>query len=459
MTKFRFSAGIICLVFTLAPWTGCSKESGHEAHGHEKPGHEEPGHENAATAGKGHGQHKDEAHDEHEGEGKEHRKHEDEGDEHEGEGKEHDDHEDEGHEEHEEGVVELTVEAAAEAKIRVAPVAKQAVPFVLRTTARVDFDERRLAHVSPRISGRVAKVDAELGDETKAGDELAALDSIELGEAKADYMGARAQESLARKTSSREQRLLKDKIASEQAALEARAGHEKALAHLRSAEEKLRLLGMTKPEISGVRYGDPQAATYQLRAPIDGRIVEKHLVVGELVTPADKVFTVADLSHLWIWIDVYERDLARVHRDDTAVVTTEAWPGKSFVGHVAYISDSVDPSSRAARARIDIANTDGKLKPGMFAEVVLTDPHSLDEARLGLAVPPSAVIREGDGFVAFVKEGERRYERRALRIGARTPDLVEILEGLSEGEQVVIEGAFILKSEVAKEEMGGGHSH
>jgi cobalt-zinc-cadmium efflux system membrane fusion protein len=456
MTKFRFSAGIICLVFILAPSAGCSKEPGHEAHAHEEPGHEEPvheepGHEKAAAAGKAHGEHKGEKHAEHEGEGEDH-------DEHEGEAKG-DKHEGEGHDEHEEGVAELTVEAAAEAKIRVAPVAKQAVPFVLRTTARVDFDERRLAHVSPRISGRVAKVDAELGDETKAGDELAALDSIELGEAKADYMGARAQESLARKTSSREQRLLKEKVASEQAALEARAGHEKALAHLRSAEEKLRLLGMTKPEISGVRYGDPQAATYQLRAPIDGRIVEKHLVVGELVTPADKVFTVADMSHLWIWIDVYERDLARVHRDDTAVVTTEAWPGKSFVGHVAYISDSVDPSSRAARARIDIANTDGKLKPGMFAEVVLTDPHSLDEGRLGLAVPPSAVIREGDGFVAFVKEGERRYERRTLRIGARTPDLVEILEGLSEGDQVVIEGAFILKSEVAKEEMGGGHSH
>lgn len=420
MRQAVFSLGAACVFLLAGGGAGCAKADGH--------GHEERGREEAAGATAKRAEHAAEA----------------------GEA---------GHDDHEEGVVELSAEAAKQAKIQAAPVEKRAVPFVLRTTARVDFDERRLAHVSPRITGRVARVDAELGDAATAGQVLAALDSIELGEAKADYMGARAQESLARKTHRREQRLLKEKIASEQAALEARAAHEKALAHLRSAEEKLRLLGLTKPEISGVRYGDPQAATYQLRAPIDGRIVEKHLVVGELITPADKVFTVADLSHLWIWIDVYERDLARVHPDDTAVVTTEAWPGKSFVGHVAYISDSVDPSSRAARARIDIANTDGKLKPGMFAEVVLTDPHSLDEARLGLAVPPSAVLREGDGFVAFVKEGERRYERRALRIGARTPDLVEILEGLSEGEQVVVEGAFILKSEVAKEEMGGGHSH
>lgn len=436
MRRTRFLVGSACLFWVLTgAAAGCSRTAGHgatRAEAHE-PGHDEDEHEQAAAAAaspKPHEAGADEA--------------------------ERDEH---GHEAHEEGVVEFSAEAAAQAKIQVTPVVKQAVPFVLRTTARVDFDERRLAHVSPRISGRVARVDSELGDEATAGQVLAALDSIELGEAKADYMGARAQESLARKTNQREQRLLKEKITSEQAALEARAGHEKALAHLRSAEEKLRLLGLTKPEITTVRYGDPQAATYQLRSPIDGRIVDKHLVMGELVTPADKVFTVADLSHLWIWIDVYERDLARVHPEDTAVVTTETWPGRTFVGHVAYISDSVDPTTRAARARIDIANAERMLKPGMFAEVVLTDPHGLDEARQGLAVPPSAVLRDGDRFVAFVKEGERRYERRSLRIGAKTPDFIEILGGLSEGDQVVIDGAFLLKSEVAKEELGGGHSH
>jgi cobalt-zinc-cadmium efflux system membrane fusion protein len=329
---------------------------------------------------------------------------------------------------------------------------------MLRTTARVAFDERRLAHVSPRISGRVAAVLAELGDEVAAGKRLATLDSIELGEAKAGYLAARAEESLARKTLKREEHLFGAKIASEQAVSQARATRDKALAYLRSAEEKLRLYGLPKEEIRKVRYGDPEASVFPLTAPIAGRIVDKHLVIGELVSPEDKVFTVADLSQLWIWIDVYERDLARVHIDDTVRVATQAYPERTFEGRVAYVSARIEPDTRAARARIDIPNADGVLKPGMFAEVVLTDPHGEAE-REAVAVPPSAVLRDGAGYVAFVKAGERRYERRGLRIGARTEALVEILEGLAPGEEVVVEGGFLLKSEVAKDEMGGGHSH
>jgi RND family efflux transporter MFP subunit len=186
--------------------------------------------------------------------------------------------------------------------------------------------------------------------------------------------------------------------------------------------------------------------------------VEKHLVAGELVSPDDKVFTVADLSQLWIWIDVYERDIARVHVEDTVEVMTQAYPGRTFEGHVAYVSDRVDPETRAARARIDIPNPEGLLKPGMFAEVVVTDPHG-DSGRKALAIPPSAVLRDGERLIAFVKEGEGRYERRELRTGAKTQELVEVLDGVAPGEEVVVEGAFLLKSEVAKEGMGGGHSH
>lgn len=388
----------------------------------------------------------------------EHEEHEEPGhDEHEGQEEPgHDEHEEPGHEE---GVVELTPEAAAHAKIRVAPVELRKVPLVLRTTARVDYDERRIAHVSPRITGRVTSVAAELGDDVTAGTRLAAIDSIDLGGAKADYLTARAEESLARKTRDRETRLAKEKITSQQSVLEARANHEKALARKRESEERLRLLGLTTEDVEQVRYGDPKAAVIPLMAPIDGRIVEKHLVVGELVSPEDKVFTVADLSQLWIWIDVYERDLAKVHEDDTAEVATEAWPGRTFVGHVAYIGDHVDPDTRAARARIDIANADGALKPGMFADVVLTDPHSGDAGPMALTVPPSAIQRDGDHLIAFVKEGERRYERRTVRLGARTEELVEVVEGLAQGDEVVVEGVFLLKSEAAKEQMGGGHSH
>lgn len=457
------AAGLIACSKSEQP--GAHEEEGGHAH---EEGDEHAGHVHAGEGGHAGEEEGEHAGHDHEAEG-EHagHDHEEEGG-HANEGEAGHDHGEEaghgddtgagGHEGHEEGVAQLTPEAAARAKIRVAPAVQRDVPFVLNTTARVDYDERRLAHVSPRIAGRVALVEAELGDDVKAGELLATLDSIGLGEAKAAYLTARAEESVARKTRAREERLFREKISSEQSAIETRGAHEKALAQLRSAEETLRLLGLADEDIRKVRYGDPKSSVFPLTAPIDGRVVEKHLVIGELVSPDEKVFTIADLSQLWIWIDVYERDLARVHAEDSVQVMTEAYPGRTFEGHVAYVSDRVDPDTRAARARIDIPNAEGLLKPGMFAQVIVTDPHG-QSGRTGVAIPPSAVVRDGDRELAFVKEGERRYERRVLRIGARTADLVEVIEGVAPGEEVVVEGAFLLKSEIAKEEMGGGHSH
>ncbi len=362
---------------------------------------------------------------------------------------------------HHEGIVELSTDAMRTAGIRVAPVERRAIPLTLRTTARVDFDERRLAHVSPRINGRVHRVDRDLGDDVAAGEILAVLDSIELGEAKSAHLQARAEEELARETLAREERLFADRISSEQAVIEARARHKNALAALQATAERLRLLGLADGEIAAIHYGDPESALLPVSAPIDGRIVDKHLVVGELVRPGDRIFTIADLTRVWIWIDVFERDLARVHLDDDVAVVTEAWPGRAFHGTVSYIRDEVDADTRTARARIDVDNPDLALKPGMFAEVLLTDPHvaaNRDGERLPLAVPASAVQRDGDEWIVFVEVGPGRYQRRAIERGNATESWVEVLDGVAEGERVVVDGAFIVKSEAAREQLGG-HGH
>jgi len=386
---------------------------------------------------------------------------------------EHDDHEQsearhEGESEHgehgeEEGVVVLAAETDAYVSIRVAPAEEREILPVLRTTGRVGFDERQLAHVSPRVAGRVVRVDHELGDDVKAGDVLAILDSVTIGQAKANYLTARADKELASKTLTREEGLYEDKIASEKSVLEARAVYEKSLAMLRAAAERLRLLGLAENEIENIRYGDPEASLSPVRAPFDGRVVGKHLVLGELVSPEDNIFTVANLNRLWIWIDVFERDLAHVHRGDQVTVVTQAYPSRVFSGEVTYVRDEVDVDTRTARARIDIENPDRALKPGMFAEATLTDPHRAglrpSDRHTGIVVPASAILREGDGWTLFVQEGERRYERREVALGVRTGEVVEVVTGVRVGEMVVIEGGFLLKSEIAKTEMGGGHSH
>lgn len=353
---------------------------------------------------------------------------------------------------HEEGVVELTPEAHARAGIETAVIQAQALGAELNTTGQVGFNEDRLAHVGPRISGRITAVRATLGQRVKRGETLAVLDSTELGQAKAAYQQARARETLTRETWDRERRLAAEKISSEQEALTARAAHLEAAAELRRAEETLRLMG--------VPAGQGQSGSLSpVTSPFDGTVVEKEASLGEMVSPEQTLFTVADLSRVWIWIDVFEKDLRRVHPDDGVSVEVDAYPGETFEGKVSFLTGSVDTATRTVRARIDVDNRDGRLRPGMFARIRLTDPHVSPSGPGVPVVPESALQRQGEGFVVFVPEGERRYRRREVQTGRQSGNSVEILAGLKPGERVVVKGVFLLASEAAKETMGEGHSH
>ena len=199
-----------------------------------------------------------------------------------------------------------------------------------------------------------------------------------------------------------------------------------------------------------------------VRSPLAGKVVEKHVAIGELVTPERNMFTVADLEHVWIWIDVYERNLRQVHLEDDVEVEVDAFPGELFRGKVSYISDQVDPDTRTVRARIDAFNPDKMLRPGMFASVRLTDPHRVAGATAAaesIVIPQEAAQRDGDRFIVFVKLEENRFERREVTLGQKALGLVEVEHGLSLGESVAVTGTFLLKSEASKEQMGAGHEH
>lgn len=405
-----FALTVLCLTLGVA----CSRQSGNGGEGKEEHTEEKAGPEEHAEGEKG------EADGEEEG--------------------------------HEEGLVELTPEAHARAGIETAVIKAQALGAELNTTGQVGFNEDRLAHVGPRISGRITAVRATLGQRVKRGETLAVLDSTELGQAKAAYEQARARETLTRETYERERRLAADKISSEQEALTARAAHLEAAAELRRAQETLRLMG--------VPAGQGQSGSLSpVTSPFDGTVVEKEANIGEMVSPEQKLFSVADLSRVWIWIDVFEKDLRRVHPEDEVSVQVDAYPDETFEGKVSFLTGSVDAATRTVRARIDVDNRDGRLRPGMFARIRLTDPHVSPSGPGVPVVPESALQRQGEGFVAFVHEGERHYRLREVKTGRRAGDLVEIVGGLKPGERVVVKGAFLLASEAAKETMGEGHSH
>lgn len=366
------------------------------------------------------------------------------------------------HEDHEEGIVELTPEAASRAAIQTAPVEQRTLAAQLLTTGQVDFDQNRLAHVSPRISGRVHRVHAVLGQQVGAGQALAEIDSIELGQTKAAFLQSKAREELARKSFDRAQSLLADRIASEQEVLEAEASLREAAAAFQTAEETLHLYGLSQSQIDALTYENRKAAIYPLRAPFGGTVVERHVTLGELVTPERNLFTLADLSRVWIWIDVYQRDLGGVHLEDEARARVDAFPGEVFAGTVSHLSARVDSDTRTVRARLDVDNPDGKLRPGMFVEVELLDPHARESdvsQSPSLVVPDAAVVRDGEEYLVFVPAGDRRFERRDVRIGQRSGGFVVVESGLELGESVVVEGAFLLKSAASKDSLGGGHDH
>ena len=379
------------------------------------------------------------------------------------EGEEHGDEHGEGEEgeAHEEGVVTLTPEAQARAGIRIAPVETRSLDPEMETTGQVGFNEDRMAHVGPRIAGRITSVRATLGQRVGSGEVLAVIDSVELGQARAAYQQARAREDLTRETYERERRLAADKISSEQEVLTARAAHLEATAELRRAEETLRVFGLSAGQIRSLRGGQSGATLSPVTSPFSGTVVEKEASLGEMVDPEQKLFTVADLSRVWIWIDVFEKDLGRVHLGDGVLVDVDAYPGETFAGKVTFLGGSVNAETRAVRARLEIDNSDGRLRPGMFARIRLSDPHG-KPAEGGASVPvvpEGAIQRQGEEFIAFVLEGERQYRRREVRTGKRSGGFIEVLEGLKPGEKVVVEGAFLLASEMSKETLGGDDDH
>lgn len=367
-----------------------------------------------------------------------------------------------GEAEHEGGIVVLSPEALAGTRITTAAVEARALAPQIETTGAVGFNEDRLAHVGPRVAGRLASVKATLGQRVGRGEVLAVVDSVELGQAQADYLQAKSREEIARENSEREEKLAADRISSQQEARAAKAQYQEAAAELRRAADSLRLLGLGEDRIAGLRVGDRSLTLSPMTAPFAGTVVTKDASLGEMVQPEDELFTIADLSRVWIWIDVFEKDLPKVHLDDAVEVEVDAYPDQPFQGRVSFLSGSLDASTRSTRARVEVENGDGRLRPGMFARVRVSDPHAvagtLDWQPVP-AIPASALQRAGEGFVVFVKEGEGRYRRQPVQVGRRSGGWVEVVHGLRPGDEVAVEGVFVLASEAGKETMGEGHGH
>jgi cobalt-zinc-cadmium efflux system membrane fusion protein len=357
------------------------------------------------------------------------------------------------------GVVRVPAKLVEGGLLKRAGVSRRRVEAPIALTGEVRFDERKVAHVSPRVEGAVRKVHASLGERVRRGQPIVELESVQLGEAESELLAAQAALRLARSSLDRQEQLRKEQISSEKEYLAARQEHEAAQIRARTAREKLARLGVASADLerlasAGGASGD---GSLVVRAPADGIVLEMHAVPGELVKPEESIVTLGDVSSMWVWADLHEHQLGRVLDAQRAgklraEVSVKAFPDASFPGTVDFVGPTMDERTRTVKVRVAAANPEAKLRAGMFASVRLFLPGD-DEA---LAVPRAAVLSdEGRSFVFVHHEGDY-WIRRPVEPGRRWVDWVEVKDGLSGSETVAADGSFLLKSDVLRSKMGAG---
>ena len=311
---------------------------------------------------------------------------------------------------------------------KLVPVEARQLPTTLNANATVVPDVNRTIHVTSLGSGRVMDLKVRLGDQVKKGQVLLVISSPDLSQAFSDYQKAVADERLAKRALDRAQLLYDKGAIAEKDYQLAEDTEEKAQVDVETSAQRVRVLG-----------GDPAkpSALIELRAPVAGTIVEQNVAGFEGVKSLDNtpnLFTIADLSQVWIVADVFENDLGDVHVGDAAKVKLSAYPDRAYSGRVSDISRVLDPNTRAAKVRIVLGNADGSLRPGMFAVATFQSR----KLRPSLVVPATAVMRLHDRDWVFVKEGANQFRRVEVgATGSAAGGMQEISGGVHEGQELV----------------------
>jgi len=343
----------------------------------------------------------------------------------------------------EEGKLTLSEQQISSAGIALQAAAPRQLGSVVSFPGEIRFDEDRTAHVVPRVPGVVESVHANLGETVKKGQLLAVIASQQISDLRSEQQAAQRRLELARVTFEREKQLWQERISAEQDYLLARQALQEAEIGLGNARQKVAALGASVTAAGGNRY--------ELRAPFDAVVVEKHLALGEVVSEASNAFTLSDLSRVWATFAVPPRDLDKVASGRPVRVSSPDL-NTEVDGTIGYVGSLLGEQNRAATVRVTLTNPDGAWRPGLFVSVAVTTrtaPAAVTvpfEAVQTVEERPSVFVRSADGF-----------DTRPVTLGRRDGDHVEILDGLAVGDQVATRGSFTLKSELGK--ASAEHSH
>jgi Cu(I)/Ag(I) efflux system membrane fusion protein len=324
-------------------------------------------------------------------------------------------------EQHEQGVVVIDDARRQLIGVRTGKVSVGSMRRSFRAVGQIAYDESKLTDVNLKVQGFITKLFvSKTGQRVSAGQPLFTVYSPELYNAQQDFL-----------------------LASKGASAMSGAGGSFGQGALgRAARQRLHLLGLPNGVIDAIEKSGAPMENVVMASPASGFVIEKDVVEGSSVEPGMRLFRIAALNRVWVEVEVYEADLAHVTTGQTATVSLDYLPGRSYEAKVAYVYPYLDPKNRTGRVRVELANEGGELRPGMYASVELAaDPTPR------LQVPASAVVYTGPRRLVFLDLGEGRFKPSEIRVGVEADGMYEVLEGLKEGDAVATSGVFLIAAE------------
>lgn len=350
-----------------------------------------------------------------------------------------------GHHHHEENVVRLTEDQIRQLGLQIRVAGPGNLLLQLSTPGKIIIQPDHLAHIVPKISGTAVMANKNVGNFVKAEELLAVLESREMADIKAAYLAALSKQRLAASVLEREEKLYQDKVSPLQDYMNAKNAYEEANINLELAGQKLSAYGLTNQEIQELAYQrDSYLRLYQIRSPIDGTVIMRHITKGEYIENNTTIYEIADLSRVWVEIGIYPKDLYRIRQGQKVEVIH---PGTQEVvqAPLIYVSPIVEEATIASKAIAELDNSQGIWRPGTFVNVNII----IGKVTVPLEIPKTAVQSSGGQDFVFIVTPEG-FEKRLVKLGRSDDDNIEILSGLNPGDEYAANQTFLLKAELGK---------
>ena len=327
------------------------------------------------------------------------------------------------------------------AQIKISEVSQSDVSDILRVAGQIDFDEQALTRIGASVTGRVIQINAQLGNEVKKGDTLALINSSELSNSQLAYLKARSEKEFHRRAVQRAKTLFEADVISAAELQRRESEYEVASAQTRATQDQLRVLGVNLKAMEELATTGAIDSVASVMATIKGVVVERKVTTGQVVQPADVLFTVADLSRVWAVAQVPEQQVAQVKVGQSVRIEVPALENEKLIGKLIYVGQTVNPESRTVLVRTELDNTSGRLKPSMLASMLI---ESTPAKRM--VVPITAIVREQDADYVFIEQKPGSFRLKSVRLSSEHNGQRVVLDGLSQGMRIVSDGAFHLNN-------------